>query len=343
MFRNLPLIVVANVLLLFINLYLLKSALNQNNIQYDSDNGYDTQTEAKTKPLLKEYKDLSSLPQENVGEWGNHVESSIGKDDVPKTGVNIIDTKKFREHEVRNGNPRVPNEPVADIYQKVFYNKTNPIKHAHHDWSFMRRMYTIPLLPKTDKTNCNALLSGSQREIAMAKDIVNKREFTKVPICEETYLEWTQNCDSFKQNRGYITVPLTEEEEVFPIAFSLSMFTDVEQMERLLRAVYQPQNLYCIHVDVKSSLLIHNTVRAIANCFDNVFMASQLSKVKWGDVSVLLPHLTCMKDLVKHHRGKWNYFIDLAGQEFPLRTNYEIVQILKIFNGSNDITASHRK
>jgi len=77
---------------------------------------------------------------------------------------------------------------------------------------------------------------------------------------------------------------LSAEEAEFPLAFSISMYTDVEQMERLLRAIYQPQNLYCLHVDIKSSLLIHRTVAAIARCFDNVWVATHLDKVKWGDV-----------------------------------------------------------
>ena len=88
---------------------------------------------------------------------------------------------------------------------------------------------------------------------------------------------------------------LSVEEAEFPIAFSIAMFTDVEQTERLLRAIYQPQNLYCIHVDTKSSLLIHRTVAAIARCFDNVWIATRLDKVKWGDVRFVPPP--------SHHHG----------------------------------------
>ena len=80
---------------------------------------------------------------------------------------------------------------------------------------------------------------------------------------------------------------LSAEEEEFPLAFSIAMYTDVEQTERLLRAIYQPQNLYCIHVDTKSSLLIHRTMAAIARCFDNVWIATHLDKIKWGDVRLV--------------------------------------------------------
>lgn len=33
---------------------------------------------------------------------------------------------------------------------------------------------------------------------------------------------------------------------------------------------------------------------------------------------------------------KWKYLINLTGQEFPLKTNYEMVSILKAFNGANN-------
>ena len=42
---------------------------------------------------------------------------------------------------------------------------------------------------------------------------------------------------------------MTAEEEAFPIAYSLLMHKEVEQAERLLRAIYRPQNSYCIHID----------------------------------------------------------------------------------------------
>jgi uncharacterized membrane protein HdeD (DUF308 family) len=55
---------------------------------------------------------------------------------------------------------------------------------------------------------------------------------------------------------------------------------------------------------------------------------------------VLPVYLDC--DLWKYNK-KWKYFINLTGQEFPLRTNYELVKILKIYNGSNDIEGTVKR
>lgn len=199
-------------------------------------------------------------------------------------------------------------------------------------------LYHIPKIAYTDLVDCAALLKGDARELDRAEEAMRARP--KVPVYEEQYLNWTQDCYRFKRLRGYIEVPLSEEEAEFPLAFSLAVYRDVEQLERLLRSIYHPQNLYCIHVDTKSPLLFHQTVFSIARCFDNVWVSTHLSKVKWGDISVILPEINCMRDLIKYFRGKYKYFINLTGQEFPLRTNLELVRIAKIFNGSNDVAGS---
>jgi hypothetical protein len=40
---------------------------------------------------------------------------------------------------------------------------------------------------------------------------------------------------------------------------------------------------------------------------------------------------------------KWKYFINLTGQEFPLKTNQEIVKILKSYKGANDVNINLEK
>ena len=36
----------------------------------------------------------------------------------------------------------------------------------------------------------------------------------------------------------------------------------------------------------------------------------------------------------------WKYYLNLASQAFPLKTNAQLVKILKTYNGSNDIESS---
>lgn len=154
------------------------------------------------------------------------------------------------------------------------------------------------------------------------------------------YIRNTRSCDEFRKMRQYINKPGTKEEEEFPLAFSILMYSDVDRAERLLRAIYQPQNEYCIHVDKSANRTIHRAINGIASCFDNIFVIAESINVKWGTFSVLEAELLCMKELLKH---KWKYFINLTGQEFPLKTNWELVQILKAYNGANDVDGTSKQ
>jgi hypothetical protein len=63
---------------------------------------------------------------------------------------------------------------------------------------------------------------------------------------------------------------------------------------------------------------------------------SKTEKVFYNHMTRLKADLNCMTDLLAVSQ-KWKYFINLPHQTFPLKTNLEIVKILKIYNGSNDI------
>jgi len=50
----------------------------------------------------------------------------------------------------------------------------------------------------------------------------------------------------------------------FPLAFSMVIYRDIDQFERLLRVLYRPQNFYCIHVDRKAPAAFKAAAKAIA-------------------------------------------------------------------------------
>ncbi|KAH9514861.1 Beta-1,3-galactosyl-O-glycosyl-glycoprotein beta-1,6-N-acetylglucosaminyltransferase [Bulinus truncatus] len=186
---------------------------------------------------------------------------------------------------------------------------------------------------RVSEVNCRKILSGDHDEMVYAQYLT---KYYKRPLLTKfLFSNLTANCELFQSQRGYIMCPLTSEEENFSLAFSMMVYKDIEMVERLLRSIYRPQNYYCIHVDKKSDDQFMKAVSAIANCFENVFLAPERVDVQWGRFSVLEPELICMKHLWKYKT--WKYFINLTGQEFPLKTNWELVQILKAYNGANDI------
>ena len=150
------------------------------------------------------------------------------------------------------------------------------------------------------------------------------------------YINATGNCTNFRQSRGYIMSSLSPEEAAFSIAYSILAYTDLEMLERLLRSIYRPEHVFCVHVDIKSKRDYFRAVESIVNCFPNVFLAPKRVDVKWGNFSVIEPDLICMKALWNRDK-KWKYFINLTGQEFPLKTNSELVKILTAYRGANDV------
>ncbi|XP_068959602.1 N-acetyllactosaminide beta-1,6-N-acetylglucosaminyl-transferase-like isoform X2 [Petaurus breviceps papuanus] len=168
--------------------------------------------------------------------------------------------------------------------------------------------------------SCNAVIEG--RPAFLWEKVLMPSSFGRV-ACKEYLLQ-----------SHYITAPLSEEEAEFPLAYVMVIHKDFETFERLFRAVYMPQNVYCVHVDEKTTAEFKDAVERLVGCFPNAFLASKLEPVVYGGISRLQADLNCMKDLVAS-KVQWKYIINTCGQDFPLKTNKEIIQHLKGFKGKN--------
>lgn len=135
-------------------------------------------------------------------------------------------------------------------------------------------------------------------------------------------------CSNLKRDLHFITRPLSQEEEDYPLAFIVTVHKEFQLFVRLLRAIYMPQNVYCIHVDAKAPWEYRAAVRKLVNCLQNVFLSSHSETVTYAGFSRLQADLNCMKDLAKSKIG-WKKVVNLCGQDFPVKSNLELVQYLK--------------
>ncbi|KPP68062.1 beta-1,3-galactosyl-O-glycosyl-glycoprotein beta-1,6-N-acetylglucosaminyltransferase-like [Scleropages formosus] len=192
--------------------------------------------------------------------------------------------------------------------------------------------------PEIDEScNCTKILKQDREEMERSKLQAMTKSFrNETQITEKQYIEWTSNCEKFKITRKYLTFPLSSEEEEFPLAYSIVIHHKIQNFERLLRAIYAPQNFYCIHVDNKSAPLFQAAVAGIVSCFDNVVISSKLENVVYASWSRVQADINCMRDLY-NMSPRWKYFINLCGQDFPIKTNLEIVRKLKNLNGKNNL------
>ncbi|KAK2158183.1 hypothetical protein LSH36_175g05004 [Paralvinella palmiformis] len=73
---------------------------------------------------------------------------------------------------------------------------------------------------------------------------IKKREqkvTTVQTIPDRDFLRLTRNCTSYRR-RGYMTKPVSDEEERYPIAYVIQIYKDLVQIERLPMAIYRPHN-----------------------------------------------------------------------------------------------------
>ena len=217
--------------------------------------------------------------------------------------------------------------PIAkEIEASGLYSVVYPIRHDHR------------LVKQLSPYDINRAVSNRRKTLLVkgglcSATLENKESsLPAIPIAIDTTFD--RDCQTFVQEEGYITSPITRLEEDFPIAFSILVYADFRHFTRLLRTIYRPQNSYCIHVDKKSESAVIKSVERLSSCFSNVFVVTPSVVVEWGQFSVLEPELLCIKELLKRYKT-WKYFINLTGQELPLRTNYELVKILSAVDGAN--------
>ncbi len=210
----------------------------------------------------------------------------------------------------------------------------------------MREKYSI---------NCKLLFEDDFSEQTRAIELLRQLRIHKKTIDllrDSNFIFNRSTCSLFRELRAYDKHKVGEFEKKFPLAFVVLVDHEVEQFERFLRTIYRPHNIYCIHVDQKSSSDVRSAIESIADCFDNVFIATRIENVYWGSNTLLKAQLNCMSDLLnltriinvdKHPNlaGKkpirWRYLLNVASTFLPIRTNLELTRIFSMYNGSNDI------
>lgn len=118
------------------------------------------------------------------------------------------------------------------------------------------------------------------------------------------------------------------------IAYFITCHKNSSQIARLINAVYDKDNVYLIHADKKAGPDYLHQLQTLCAHYDNVHFMKPVN-VCWGGWSLVDVQLQAMKQLLKID-DKWDYFINLSGQCYPLRSQAEIKQFL-VKSGVNHI------
>ena len=108
----------------------------------------------------------------------------------------------------------------------------------------------------------------------------------------------------------------------------------VQQILRLFKAIYHPTHFYYLHVDAHFDYL-HNSLLPLEDKYDNVLLARNRYRTMWGGASLLDMVMEVMREALWYIEWEWDYFINLSGADFPIKTNAEITQFLGENLGDN--------
>lgn len=118
--------------------------------------------------------------------------------------------------------------------------------------------------------------------------------------------------------------PQSGEARVEPskIAYLLLVHRFPDQFKRLFRAIYDPQNIYLIHVDMNAGAALRSEIDEFLAPYENAAMLES-KRALWGGYSLVDAELRGIERLLKMS-ADWEFFINLSGQDFPLATQKQI-------------------
>ena len=124
------------------------------------------------------------------------------------------------------------------------------------------------------------------------------------------------------------------------IAYFILVHRYPEQFKRLFKAIYHPENHYLIHIDQKSVFTVNQEVQEFLEDYPNAYTLTS-ERVIWGGYSMVQSELKAMVYLLSHGL-KWDYFINLSGQDFPLKSQEFIFDFLAQNPGQNFIKIANQ-
>ncbi len=124
------------------------------------------------------------------------------------------------------------------------------------------------------------------------------------------------------------------------IAYLILVHRYPNQFKRLFRAIYHPANHYLVHVDKRSGVGLQTEIQDFLSGFPHASLLKSESTL-WGGYSLVDAELRGIKELLKMGL-KWEFFINLSGQDFPLKSLTYIQDFLGRNIGRDFLKVAHQ-
>ncbi|HTN46324.1 MAG TPA: beta-1,6-N-acetylglucosaminyltransferase [Flavipsychrobacter sp.] len=119
------------------------------------------------------------------------------------------------------------------------------------------------------------------------------------------------------------------------IAYFVLVHRFPQQFMRLFKAIYHIDNQYLVHIDKKADNKTYEIIHQFLIQYPNAHIMES-ANIVWGGYSMVQAELNGMKQLLSLGI-KWDFFINLSGQDFPLKSQNDIRRFLSRNKKSNFI------
>lgn len=187
-----------------------------------------------------------------------------------------------------------------------------------------------------EKANCSLIYAGHLRA-TLDGDAFDEQRNRPPPTGYLAYyhrLNYPTLCRQFKQERGYNTVQPGPLEAQMTFAYVIMAHSHLEQVERLLRAVYQRHHYYVIHVCKKAPATLWDSLRGLSQCIKNVFIVNERYDTHHQATQLLESQLALL--LRASLISKWSHLILLQEGDFPLKSGETRAERVQSLNGDNE-------
>ncbi|SHJ09644.1 beta-1,6-N-acetylglucosaminyltransferase [Aquimarina spongiae] len=119
------------------------------------------------------------------------------------------------------------------------------------------------------------------------------------------------------------------------IAYFIKVHSCPQQFKRLFKAIYHPENHYLIHINQKTDSNIKEDIIFFLADYSNSYLLKSTT-IEIRKYNIVQSQLNGMKYLLNRCL-KWDFFINLSEQDFPLKSQDAILDFLHRNRGKNFI------
>lgn len=117
------------------------------------------------------------------------------------------------------------------------------------------------------------------------------------------------------------------------IAYFIMVHHQPEAFISMFPKIYTRDQFYLVHIDRKSAEDVTEKIQLFLTQFPNVHILESMNIIS-GGFSMIRAELNAMEYLLNASR-EWDYFINLSGEDYPLKSQYVIRKFLAENKGRN--------